>query len=332
MGLREALHRVLLAAYHERDLLGGERRLDAMRRWSVRALSRQLERRPEGRIEPVDALERADPRVIQREYIERCRPVVLKGAALGWPAAREWSFAWFRRFAPDAELYIAEESFERSREGLSYEIELRPHTMSSFVDAVEAGERVYLKFLPLFKRYPRLLEALDLAAFGRWSGNAGRHPIDNELYMGGGGTVTHLHMERSDIFHACLVGRKRWRLHPPSMSTFLYPVPARTLFVASEVDFLRPDPDVHPWYRWADGWETVLEPGDVLYLPAWCWHAVENLEPVISANYMWYDRRRAARAHALHWLNGVLLERRGQGTIDQFVECFKGRRLPSLHG
>jgi hypothetical protein len=227
---------------------------------------------------------------------------------------------------------IGRERFSRERAGTSYNIELLPYTMREFVDELATGASVYLKFLPVLQTHPELLEHLDRAAMSRWIGpRADRCALDNEFYMGGAGTVTNLHAERSEIFHACFRGKKRWRLYPPSETPLLYPIPARTLFVASEVDFVNPDFTVHPWFRHASGLEAVLEPGDVLYVPSYYWHGVENLAPTISANQLFYDPRRAARMLPQHWLNGVLLTGGGRGTIASFIEMFNNRILPGLH-
>lgn len=332
MSLSETFHSAVNAALFERDLFWNERVVGNMRRRHVKAFTDALSRRAPGKIEPVSVLEDPDPEIIEREFIRKHRPAVLKGAAKNWPAAKLWTFDYFRENFSQIPISVAEERFSRTREGLGYTIKLSDYTMARFADEVQAGAGVYLKFLPVFKYYPELREHLDMADMTRWSrGRVPKCEITNEFYMGGPNTVTHLHTERSDIFHACFVGRKRWRLYPPSQSQFLYPIPARTLFVGSEVDFLDPDYSIHPWFRYASGYETVLEPGDVLYFPSYFWHAVENLEATISANCLWYDKRRAFGALPMHWLNGEVLARKGGGTIDAFMRVFDNRLLRSLH-
>lgn len=332
MTVAENLHSVLNAAFFERDMLRNERVIGNFRRRHVQALSKALAHRPPGKIEPVAVLDDPDPEIIEREYIRKRKPVVLRGAAKDWPAAKLWSFDYFKTNYPDMNIFIAEERFSRTREGLGYKIDLSRYTMERFANEVAAGSNIYLKFLPVFKEHPELREHLDFEAMTRWShGRLSKCEITNEFYMGGKNTVTHLHTERSDIFHACFVGRKRWRLYAPDQTRFLYPIPARTLFIASEVDFLAPDYEIHPWFRYASGYETVLEPGDVLYFPAYFWHAVENPEATISANCLWYDKWRAVGALPMHWINGEISARNNGGTIASFLNIFDNRILRSLH-
>ena len=332
MSLSERFHSAVNAAFFERDLLRNERVIGALRRRHIKALTKTLAGRPPGKIEQVPVLNDLDPQIIEREFIRKRRPAVFKGAVKNWPAAKQWSFDYFKTSYPDTPISIAEETFSRGKEGTGYTIKLTDYSMAQFTDAVQAGASIYLKFLPVFEHHPELREHLDMADMTRWSrGRVPKSEITNEFYMGGPGSVTHLHTERSDIFHACFVGRKRWRLYAPSQTRFLYPIPARTLFIGSEVDFLSTDYSIHPWFRCANGYDTVLEPGDVLYLPSYYWHAVENLEATISANCLWYNRWRAIGALPLYWLNGETFARDSGGTIEAFLSVFDNRILRSLH-
>jgi hypothetical protein len=331
LSLRELLHRAIHTTYHQSEIFRGRKKPSAIRRWNVRQLDRSFRRRPLGRIEPSPELRDPTPAAVH-SFVRRRIPVVLRGAASEWSATKTWSLQFFKERYGDEGIMIPREEIERGREGSLYSIEFEPFTVGKFVDAVESGGSAYLKFLPFLKEHPELLEDLDWAACARWSGaKPGRHAVSNEFYMGGAKSVTHLHTERSDIFHACVEGRKRWVLFPASNAVFLYPVPARTLFVGSEVDFTAPSPEAHPWYRYANGYEVVLEKGDVLYVPSFCWHAVENLTTVISANYLWTDHWRGFTSMPLTWINGEVLARRGAGTLRQFVEQFHGRFVPNIH-
>jgi hypothetical protein len=39
------------------------------------------------------------------------------------------------------------------------------------------------------------------------------------------------------------------------------------------------------------GWVADLEPGDVLYVPAFAWHQVHNFSPSIAVGYRWASAR-----------------------------------------
>lgn len=78
-------------------------------------------------------------------------------------------------------------------------------------------------------------------------------------------------------FFCQLQGRKHVLLFPPSQSWRLYPHVHRhpmTNFAIADLE--NPDIDRLPALRDARGLEATLEPGDVLFLPAYYWHYVRQ--------------------------------------------------------
>ena len=313
-------------------MLRGSRKVSGLRKRHLEHYADLLARRPEGGLKSVPVVSGVGPEEIVREWVNKRRPVVIKGAAEHWPAVQKWDFNFFDKRYGSEMIGIGTEHIERTAEGTSFAIDVEGLSIHEFTQRIGAGEALYLKFTPILARFPELFEDLDYEQLGSWSGGEIKQETsDNEFYMGGANTRTHLHTELSDIFHVCIQGRKRWVFYPPEEWPLLYPVPARTSFVASEVNVLDQDFDTHPLARFANGWEAEIEPGDVLYLPAYTWHAVENLEPSISVNLLWYRAMRSLRALPLAFFNWRMLQDDSKGTADQFLEYFGGTKLPSLH-
>ncbi len=93
---------------------------------------------------------------------------------------------------------------------------------------------------------------------------------------------------------ACVVaGKRQFTLFPPDQIANLYPGPflgAPGGVPVSMVNISDPDLDRFPRYAMAleVACETVLEPGDAIYIPSLWWHAVESLESVnVLVNYWW---------------------------------------------
>jgi hypothetical protein len=328
----DALHRLVYDAYFERDVLLGQRRIGALRRAHLAGLARALESRPPGGLAPLPQLDAPDAAAVSRAVLKN-EAFVLRGGARDWPAVRKWSFAFFAERYGDERVFLGDEKIERKPSGTRYSLSVREASIAQLAAEVSSGAPVYLKFMPFLERFPELqadlrYDALDALREGSHS----RASTGHEFYMGGAGSRTDLHTELSDIFHVCLTGKKRWVLYPPDNWLFLYPVPTKTTFVASEVDFLSPDYTLHPFYRYARGYEVVLDAGDILYLPSYTWHAVQNVEPSISVNHLWHSHLRCLRALPLPYLNCRLLVDQRLGTAEQFLQSFTDSSLPSLHG
>ena len=101
----------------------------------------------------------------------------------------------------------------------------------------------------------------------------------------------------------------------------------------SQVDLELEDPALaikFPRFSVVRGWETTLEPGDMLYIPALWWHQVLSTKQSISINCFWGDLGRHAyldkilgdcrREALLWWLVNVLEQNRRQATGPVFLD------------
>uniref|UniRef100_UPI00398E3475 hypoxia-inducible factor 1-alpha inhibitor isoform X4 n=1 Tax=Pristiophorus japonicus TaxID=55135 RepID=UPI00398E3475 len=113
----------------------------------------------------------------------------------------------------------------------------------------------------------------------------------NLLLVGMEGNVTPAHYDEQQNFFAQIKGYKRCILFPPDQFDCLYPYPVHhPCDRQSQVDFENPDYERFPNFRNVVGYETVVGPGDVLYIPMYWWHHIESLLDggiTITVNF-WY--------------------------------------------
>lgn len=166
-----------------------------------------------------------------------------------------------------------------------------------------------------------MLEYLDLVAAGRqdlppYLGNLELRELNRlchwptyfdkmgppRFWVGPAGTVTPLHCDYDDNLFAQVWGSKRIFLSPPHHDQFLYPSEANAILFGSPVNPEAPDFDKFPLARQASLIEVIVNPGDMLYVPAGWYHYVRALTFSLSSN-------RWARAMPFA-LNGAPLLRR----------------------
>jgi len=104
------------------------------------------------------------------------------------------------------------------------------------------------------------------------------------FWIGPARTVTPLHSDYDDNIFAQLWGRKRIFLVPPHHDAFLYSQEANPVLFGSPFDPEAPDFERFPLARQAAPVEVVVEPGDMLYVPAGWYHQVRALTFSLSAN------------------------------------------------
>jgi hypothetical protein len=217
-----------------------------------------------------------------QEFVNQNRPVVIMNAAHAWPARDKWTPQYFKdRFGP-------------LRINVSYREKME---FASFIDAVMASREdapgPYMYRLFIGPHLPELLPDLEPQnpyAFprrlasplmrGQWKRPDGYLKL---LIGGTGGRFPVLHYDTANM-HAAITeiyGQKEFVLYPPEDSTWLYPKPAMPNQSQIE-DIRRCDAARFPLFANATQHHTVLQPGDMIFVPSRWWHAARALTPSIS--------------------------------------------------
>ena len=104
------------------------------------------------------------------------------------------------------------------------------------------------------------------------------------FWLGPSGTVTPLHCDYDDNIFAQIWGTKRIFLSPPHHDEFLYVREANAILFGSPFDPEAPDFEKFPLARRAAMIECIMQPGELLYVPAGWYHQVRSLTFSLSAN------------------------------------------------
>ena len=147
----------------------------------------------------------------------------------------------------------------------------------------------------------------------------------NLLLVGQAGNTTPAHYDEQQNLFAQLHGTKRCVLFSPADYRCLYPFPVHhPCDRQSQVDLYAPDVARFPRFREAVPLEAVLSPGDVLYIPQYWWHHIENLSHAcVSLNFWYKDTARPQKITLPLTVSQHLAMRRN---IEKFVASEVGAR------
>jgi len=253
-------------------------------------------------------------------------PVVLRNALSAWPALVKWGDMEYIKGAAAGRL-VPVETFAEADAAQTYlsdswvqrVMPLRDY-IERYVEGAPAGGAVaggaaaaaedddddddvwedealrgYLAQHPLFDQIPALRRDIAIPPHCRAVGpEDGLAPAECEVrgepivsaWFGPGGTVSPLH---NDPYHNLLgqvVGAKYVRLYDASDSDLLYPR-SGPLCNNSLVNLDALDHSAFPRFGAAPCWQTVLGPGDLLFIPRHYWHYVRSLSLSFSVSFWW---------------------------------------------
>ncbi|MBJ6761438.1 cupin-like domain-containing protein [Myxococcaceae bacterium JPH2] len=212
------------------------------------------------------------------------RPVVLQGMMEDWPARTQWTLKSLRERFGHVVIEVMTGRDANPDHASQYERHRTQMTFAEYVRRVEAGGETNDHYMvPRNDNWRREgLQALtkDVRA-PRGIIDPALNPDMLTLLLGPAGTVTPLHHDNLNVLLCQVMGRKHVKLVPSFERHRVYP--RKGTF--SHVDAARPDLERHALYSEATVLETVLEPGEMVFIPVGWWHWVRALDVSASVTF-----------------------------------------------
>jgi hypothetical protein len=236
-------------------------------------------------------------------------PVLFRGAAEDWPCTRRWTPGYLRERLAN-KLVTATRSASRQyrpdpEQGHYAPDQMHKMLFSEFMDSIcRASSNVdepsyYLHRQSLDEHLPELRDDVRVPSY---LNNTAMLIVS--LWMGPAGSITPIHHDFTDNLFVQVLGRKRVVLYDPEPDCAFYRMPFRSSNGRSSWHVSRigsvdsADYDAHPLFRQARAVESVVEQGDIVFIPNFYWHEVHSLDsPSVSLSY-WWDQRTVAETQA----------------------------------
>jgi hypothetical protein len=248
------------------------------------------------------------------QYFKPQKPVVIERFIEGWPAYSKWNLEYMKQVAGHKTVPLYDDRPVRHRDGFN-----EPHAkmqMANYIDLLKAEPTKYRIFLwNVLKEVPELQHDFTFPDFGLRLMKG--LPM---LFFGGGNSSTFMHydIDLANIFHFHFEGKKEIILFPQSENRYLYKVP-HALITHESIDFSNPDLEQWPALKNAKGYKTLLQHGEVLYMPEGYWHFMRYITPGFSMSLRAIARNPKNLGAALY---NVLIMR----YYDQFMRKVKGQK------
>lgn len=225
-----------------------------------------------------------------RSFVQKKRPVVIKGVIDKWDALKKWGLDYMAEAGKDLDVNVKTGNIARGNRDTIKMDEYCNLLKKAQQPARENGvssSLPYLHDIPIFHLLPGLAKDINefpLKYFPEWYWTKWWNYV--QFFMGGKNSLTPLHFDTlytHNLFFQ-VVGSKKFILIPGDHKQFCYVYNWRW----SPVDPASPDYTSYPLFRQAACMEVVIGAGDILYIPPGMLHQVHGMSFSISFNIDWH--------------------------------------------
>ncbi len=210
------------------------------------------------------------------------RPVIIEDVVTKWPALGKWNVDYFRRgFGQNLVSFQGGRSADHRDCFVQHKVDA---TFGEFLDLI--GQDAHGPNPPYLIARDHLLDKLpfralfDDIAFDPRYFDASAAAGKTFLFMGPPGSSSPMHRDQLNVAMAQVAGHKLIRLVPAKQLHLMY----NEAGFHSEADFNDLSLEQFPLLANAHVLETVLNPGDLLFIPFGWWHFVKSLDLTISVS------------------------------------------------
>jgi hypothetical protein len=223
----------------------------------------------------IDRVESISHTDFRDHYLLPNKPVIITKMSHNWPAFHKWNWDYFKSLVGNVRVGV----YNNVRAGADVPVNGNDGEMlfGEYLDLIQNGPAELRIFLfNIFKYAPQITK--DFSYPTLLKGFLKSYPM---LFVGGEGSIAHMHydLDVSHIFHTQFIGKKRILLFENNQSPYIYKMPATVESAASFVNWHEGvDSQNFPALEYAHGYESILNHGDTLFMPAGYWHHMQYME------------------------------------------------------
>lgn len=245
-----------------------------------------------------------NPERFQREIVQGCRPVVIRGLVVDWPVVKAGLgspralkdyLATFDN-GERVEIFLGEADirgkyyYNAGLQGFNFERRLvkLSEALDCILETVEqrATRSAYVGSVPTSQCLPGFVAGnpTPLAATS----------VSPRIWLGTAANIS-THYDTSDNLACVIAGRRRFTLYAPDLISRLYVGPIDNTMAGAPVSLAASAPagsdKQYPLFEEIrdQALRAELETGDALYLPKLWWHQVESTAPLNGLINYWWD-------------------------------------------
>jgi len=255
-------------------------------------------------LRPIDTVESISRSDFKKNYLDKRKPLIIKGLTKSWPAREKWTAEYLKAVVGKKVVPLYDNSKADPSKPINSSAAEMP--FDEYIDLIKSTPtELRIFFFNIFKQAPQLLDDIVLPR-ELMGGFLESMPA---MFFGGSNSVTFLHydIDLPHIFHTHFGGRKHVILFENKWKSRLYRIP-NTTYALEDYDVASPDIAKFPALDGVEGFECFLEHGDTLFMPTGYWHWMKYLDGSFSLSLRAWDAslmRKAASVYNLAIKGGL---------------------------
>ena len=247
-------------------------------------------------LRPIDTVDIISPEDFKKNYLDKRRPLIIKGLTKTWPAREKWTAEYLKEVVGKKVVPLYDNSKADPSKPINSSAAEMP--FDEYMDLIRSQPtELRIFFFNIFKQAPQLLDDIVLPK-DLMGGFLESMPA---MFFGGSNSVTFLHydIDLPHIFHTHFGGRKHVVLFENKWKRRLYCIPNAT-YALEDYDVANPDIEKFPALDGVEGFEVFLEHGDTLFMPTGYWHWMKYLDGSFSLSLRAWDASPIRKAASLY--------------------------------
>tara|TARA_B100000214_G_scaffold375564_1_gene362723 strand:- start:3103 stop:4140 length:1038 start_codon:yes stop_codon:yes gene_type:complete len=223
-----------------------------------------------------------NPKILREDYIKKGIPFVIRSGAKKWNAFLKWDFIFFKKKYGNHPVTLSNHpdlgDYNNQNEGIV------KSNLKEIIEGIDKNSMKYARFNPLLDTYKELQNDLNQD----WLNKVRNTKIKKHhvLFIGNKGTKTNIHTAGTDNIFVQIRGKKKWLIWDQKTHYIINPKVNRA---PAKVSNINPNKinDSNLAFNHLPICKIILNEGDIIFIPAYLWHYVENLTPSIGIGIRW---------------------------------------------
>jgi hypothetical protein len=257
-------------------------------KWRTHLANKLRKKKSKGQVFDIPRVKDITPAEFRKKFAKPGIPVIFDGGCKDWACTGKWNFDYLekyysetdfnmtyqRGFTPDdekpSENYDEKEAYEKIK-------------IKDLVQSIKTDGKKYMRFCPIMEDQPELIQDMNLSWLRKM--RICLLGCSYQSFIGARKRHTPIHGGMTAFFFILPCGQKKWTLYPTAYKAIINPEVTAFGHNYSDVNLSNPDLEKYPGMDLLDKYEGIMNEGDILYVPSWLWHEVENQTDTWGVSY-----------------------------------------------